>query len=338
MNKKVMACFIGMVCLLLATTLLSSPLLAADKALPEEALKLIWDYDASVEQAYLGKVKALDQALIENELLCEELDARNAYVAGQQKNFAISDPSYRMSIAGAQQVSESAWKILLDRSIEQTLTKEPGQVGVPYSQHGEEGILLVLENGQWKIAAIYDGMTSTAESFFMGFKAYFQEDNLASMDYSDELFIMDNLGGILYSDRAKSYDDAIKVYWNGRRIAFPDQGPVNEKGRVLIPIRPLASMLANYEFVVSSDQPKLHVSLQQVGNPNQGMHALFIAGESYFLYGNGEAMESVQKDLYAPLEIRNGRMILPVRNVGELFGEVIWNDAEGSVFIQTRDK
>ena len=138
-------------------------------------------------------------------------------------------------------------------------------------------------------------------------------------------------------------DDTVTVMWNDEKVVFPDQQPIIENDYVLVPVRPVVEKKADYIINVITDQPALHFTIQHDDNPNGYISALFNLGSpNDYVYSDGKTVfkdgktipgKSMMRPLPTPMKIVNGRTLVPVRTIGELFGEVTWDAATRTVQI-----
>lgn len=127
----------------------------------------------------------------------------------------------------------------------------------------------------------------------------------------------------------------IKVTWNDKTINFPDQQPIIQNGRVLVPARFIVEQIPGYDVIFVSP-PQGVFSIQPVPNPNIGKPSLILTiGKSDYVFVDPNAKDKDQtRPLYQPLEIINGRMMISARAVGELVGKVTWDNSTRTVAIQ----
>ncbi len=131
------------------------------------------------------------------------------------------------------------------------------------------------------------------------------------------------------AELAQESRQGIRVRVGGQEVAFPDQLPLLEKGRVLVPLRPL----------LESEYVQCRVSWQEedrqaVVTDQKGRQVIFRPGESSYRV-MGEGAEARDYPLDVPALLQEGRVFLPLRVLLETFAyKVAWLEAEQLVDIQ----
>ena len=114
----------------------------------------------------------------------------------------------------------------------------------------------------------------------------------------------------------------VKVLRDGVQLTFPDQKPVIEAGRTLVPVRFVSEALgASVEW----DESSKKVTIQQ-------------SGRTIALVINQRTVHIGDKEytLDVPAKILNGRTLVPLRFVSEVLGtHVEWNERQHAVQITT---
>ena len=114
--------------------------------------------------------------------------------------------------------------------------------------------------------------------------------------------------------------NTIPVYINGLPIEF-DQQPVNENGRVLVPLRGIFEALGAEVYWDNASRSIIS---------NRGNINLIMTIDSNTMYKNG-----VAQYLDVPPKIINDRTMVPLRVIGETFGcNVLWEN--NAVYISTQ--
>ncbi|WP_255298502.1 copper amine oxidase N-terminal domain-containing protein [Brevibacillus dissolubilis] len=112
----------------------------------------------------------------------------------------------------------------------------------------------------------------------------------------------------------------IKVQYNGKALAFPDQKPVIKNSRTLVPIRPIAEGLG---FDVQWDNATRKVSI------NKGTSSVNLIIDQKTAKKNEQTLT-----LDVPAQIINGRTMVPVRFIAEALNyQVNWSQATTTVLI-----
>jgi hypothetical protein len=131
------------------------------------------------------------------------------------------------------------------------------------------------------------------------------------------------LAAVMTTVPAMAQNAALAVTVNGQPVAFPGQGPVENGGRVLVPLRGVLEKLGAY---VTYDS-----SLQQVKAVRDEMHITLPIGSRTAQVGD----RSVTLD--TPARILNGSTMVPLRFVAESLGaHVDYEPATSTVAIHTR--
>lgn len=121
----------------------------------------------------------------------------------------------------------------------------------------------------------------------------------------------------------------IRVRVGGQEVAFPDELPLLEKGRVLVPLRPILES----EYVQCRVRWQ-EESLQAVVANQKGRQVIFQPGESSYRVVE-EGGESGSYPLDVPALLKEGRVFLPLRVLLETFAyKVAWLESEQMVDIQ----
>ena len=113
-------------------------------------------------------------------------------------------------------------------------------------------------------------------------------------------------------------NDNVNVFSNGDQVDFDEQ-PIVVNGRTLIPIRQIANSLGLSDNNVSWD-PNGTVTI------NNGSNTIIIRDNQSQVYLNGKAYTTD-----VPAQIRNGRMMVPLRTIGELFNKKVQWYPQGKI-------
>ncbi|MFD2372063.1 copper amine oxidase N-terminal domain-containing protein [Brevibacillus sp. GCM10020057] len=123
-----------------------------------------------------------------------------------------------------------------------------------------------------------------------------------------------------FSASAAAAPAAIKVEYNQKAIAFPDQKPVIRESRTLVPIRPIAETLG---FDVEWNEQTRTVTI------NKGTNNVRLVVTQKIARKNGQTI-----NLDVPAQIINQRTMVPVRFIAEALDyKVDWNQASQTVLI-----
>lgn len=128
---------------------------------------------------------------------------------------------------------------------------------------------------------------------------------------------------IILSTASIAKDEPIKIYVNNGIIPS-DQAPIIKNSRVLVPLRVIAE---NLGAKVSYDSGEKRVNI----NKDEISMTLVIGGDTIW-YSDKEKSGPVAIDV--PAEIQNGRTMVPLRAVAELFDmNVEWDERKRAVYI-----
>ncbi|WP_429843292.1 copper amine oxidase N-terminal domain-containing protein [Brevibacillus sp. FIR094] len=118
----------------------------------------------------------------------------------------------------------------------------------------------------------------------------------------------------------KAVQNAVKVEYNKKQIAFPDQAPIISQGRTLVPIRPIAESLG---FEVKWNEQTRTVTI------NKGKDNIRLVVTQKIANKNGQTI-----NLDVPAQIVNKRTVVPVRFIAEALSyKVEWDPKTQTVFI-----
>ncbi|MED1917526.1 copper amine oxidase N-terminal domain-containing protein [Bacillus thuringiensis] len=118
----------------------------------------------------------------------------------------------------------------------------------------------------------------------------------------------------------KAVQNAVKVEYNKKQIAFPDQAPIISQGRTLVPIRPIAESLG---FEVKWNEQTRTVTI------NKGKDNIRLVVTQKIANKNGQTI-----NLDVPAQIVNKRTVVPVRFIAEALSyKVDWDPKTQTVLI-----
>ncbi|WP_039960947.1 copper amine oxidase N-terminal domain-containing protein [Brevibacillus sp. BC25] len=118
----------------------------------------------------------------------------------------------------------------------------------------------------------------------------------------------------------KTVQNAVKVEYNKKQIAFPDQAPIISQGRTLVPIRPIAESLG---FEVKWNEQTRTVTI------NKGKDNIRLVVTQKIANKNGQTI-----NLDVPAQIVNKRTVVPVRFIAEALSyKVDWDPKTQTVLI-----
>ncbi|MBW5466297.1 copper amine oxidase N-terminal domain-containing protein [Brevibacillus formosus] len=118
----------------------------------------------------------------------------------------------------------------------------------------------------------------------------------------------------------KTVQNAVKVEYNKKQIAFPDQAPIINQGRTLVPIRPIAESLG---FEVKWNGQTRTVTI------NKGKDNIRLVVTQKIANKNGQTI-----NLDVPAQIVNKRTVVPVRFIAEALSyKVEWDPNTQTVLI-----
>lgn len=128
---------------------------------------------------------------------------------------------------------------------------------------------------------------------------------------------------IILSTAAFAKDEPIKIYVN-KDIIPSDQAPIIKNSRVLVPLRVIAENLGAQVSYVAKEK--------RVNIEKGEMKITVRMGYDMIWYSDKENYGAIEID--APAEIQNGRTMVPLRAVAELFDmNVKWDGKKRAVYI-----
>ena len=128
---------------------------------------------------------------------------------------------------------------------------------------------------------------------------------------------------MILSTAAIAKEEPIKIYVN-KEIIPSDQAPIIKNSRVLVPLRVIAE---NLGAKVSYDSGEKRVNINK-----DEISMTLVIGDDTIWYSDKEKSGPVAID--APAEIQNGRTMVPLRAVAELFDmNVKWDERKRAVYI-----
>ena len=131
---------------------------------------------------------------------------------------------------------------------------------------------------------------------------------------------------IILSTAAIAKEEPIKIFVN-KEIIPSDQAPIIKNSRVLVPLRVIAE---NLGAKVSYDSGEKRVNINK-----DEISMTLVIGDDTIWYSDMEKSGPVAID--APAEIQNGRTMVPLRAVAELFDmNVKWDSKQRAVYIDNQ--
>lgn len=128
---------------------------------------------------------------------------------------------------------------------------------------------------------------------------------------------------IILSTAAIAKEEPVKIYIN-KGIIPSDQPPIIKNSRVLVPIRVIAEQLG---ADVSYDSGEKRVNINK-----DDISMTLVIGDDTIWYSDKEKSGPVAIDV--PAMIKNGRTMVPLRAVAELFDmNVKWDERKRAVYI-----
>ncbi len=128
---------------------------------------------------------------------------------------------------------------------------------------------------------------------------------------------------IILSTASLAKEEPIKIFVN-KGIIPSDQAPIIKNSRVLVPIRVIAEQLGA-DVSYDSGERRVSISLNEIS-------ITLVIGESEIWYSDKEKAGPVAIDV--PAMIKNGRTMVPLRAVAELFDmNVEWDERKRAVYL-----
>ena len=111
--------------------------------------------------------------------------------------------------------------------------------------------------------------------------------------------------------------DVVSVVINNKRVVFYDQRPVIKEGRTLVPVRVISENLDTQVEWIPDKTVKL---------TKENKIVTLVIGEKEVLVEEGDKINKILLDV--PAEIINGRTMIPLRAVAEIFDKDVTWEAE----------
>lgn len=128
---------------------------------------------------------------------------------------------------------------------------------------------------------------------------------------------------IILSTASLAKEEPIKIFVN-KGIIPSDQPPIIKNSRVLVPLRVIAEQLGAW-VTYDSGERRVSISLDEIS-------ITLVIGESEIWYSDKEKAGPVAIDV--PAMIKNGRTMVPLRAVAELFDmNVEWDERKRAVYL-----
>ena len=128
---------------------------------------------------------------------------------------------------------------------------------------------------------------------------------------------------ILSTAMAMAMEAPIKIYIDGGLVAS-DQAPIIKNSRVLVPLRVIAENLGA-SVAYEADEKRVNIKKGDIS-------MTLVIGDDTIWYSDMEKSGPIAID--APAEIQNGRTMVPLRAVAELFDmNVEWDERKRAVYI-----
>ena len=128
---------------------------------------------------------------------------------------------------------------------------------------------------------------------------------------------------IMLSVAAIAKEEPVKIYIN-KGIIPSDQPPIIKNSRVLVPIRVIAEQLGA-DVSYDSGEKRVNINKDEIS-------MTLVIGDDTIWYSDKEKSGPVAIDV--PAEIQNGRTMVPLRAVAELFDmNVKWDSKKRAVYI-----
>ena len=128
---------------------------------------------------------------------------------------------------------------------------------------------------------------------------------------------------IILSTASLAKEEPIKIFVN-KGIIPSDQAPIIKNSRVLVPLRVIAEQLGA-DVSYDSGERRVSISLDEIS-------ITLVIGESEIWYSDKEKAGPVAIDV--PAMIKNGRTMVPLRAVAELFDmNVEWDERKRAVYL-----
>lgn len=128
---------------------------------------------------------------------------------------------------------------------------------------------------------------------------------------------------IILSTASLAKEEPIKIFVN-KGIIPSDQPPIIKNSRVLVPLRVIAEQLGAW-VTYDSGEKRVNINKDEIS-------ITLVIGESEIWYSDKEKAGPVAIDV--PAMIKNGRTMVPLRAVAELFDmNVKWDERKRAVYL-----
>lgn len=293
--------------------------------------KLINEVNVSVINAYFARYIPLNKALFTSNELYEDLNAKNEYISLVQHGKTITKNKTSYTILKSEVIDDYA-KIILSRNINITINNKDSD------GKNTEAYLLKKVDDTWKLENIFINWTGEPSN---AYKAFENSTALSSFSYGklplktttglnfkEEVKKLKKLNPALAKlDRPKEVKKApevpISVIINGKNLDFSDQKPILENNRILVPLRHISENLKAKVIWRASDKS---ITIKD----NDNISVFVISEKSYTKNGKKFSLD------VPPMATEKGRTLVPLRVIGELFGEVDWNQKTKTATISNK--
>lgn len=322
----------------LCLTMGAAPLLANDDQTKASSYEQVLENaNKSVVAAYKGEKGMVGNNVFAQDDLYQMFLARNNVLLKDQltHNAVIEKDAFQMLDVNF--FAKDSVKVLAKRTIEGYLNGEKTEANAFYTSN-TEGYVLTKKGGKWLITRVIDdtyGANPNLESFK---KDFHSKDplSLASLKGLSKTDLIKDFSGVDYLKKTTNpkAPGEITIYWNNQNVNFPDAKPYIKNGVTYAPARSLLTAAKGYDVVVQQDRPPFVVTIQKVPNIAEGdFSAIFTVGKKSYIFIDEKHPDGKTLHLRQAVKIVDGRLMLPVRTIGEFFGNVSWDGEKQAVVI-----
>lgn len=312
--------------------------MSIDDVLEEYILNVSAPFGDRVKSAHL-----IDPLAVTDKVLMDQLNAMNSYRATLESLYHIRVEDFAAVVEKRNEFDDQA-KVVIRFTSDRTFMNVENPENAHRTQNSTvHGLVLTEDAGSWKIARVIhcgEEHNERWQAFLASFDTADDPASLALIGEARRAQVQSDMLGLDYLPlERQDLSRPIYVKWNHVPVYFPDQQPVIQNDRVLVPIRPLVEKLDGYGILVTRPNPYTF-SVLPLPEPNapeniNKKNFTFTIGDDVYAYSDPLLNIQESRPLPTKLDIMNGRTMLPVRTIGEAFGDVRWDEDTRTVYITT---
>lgn len=293
--------------------------------------KVVDKYQKTVFDSYFGTPVKVPASIFTTDGIQKELNAKNKCTALSRRGarVVIKESHYEMN----QVVAEENWaRFTLTRTLKIETTRDGKTTAT--NESTTEGYLMKKSQGKWQIDNVFINPGQRTQTM----QAFMATNNLEKFNYNN--YSIQKSSGLDYEALARELSGGntpvdpspqppagpgnkdVHIVINGEEVTPKDAKPYIKNNRTMVPMRLVSEHLDAEVVWDGADQS---ITLTTAGGQIYG----FAVGRASYAHGS----RVIDMDV-AP-EITDSRTMLPLRAVGEIFGEVIWDATSRTVTINT---